>query len=196
MSANPAAGSTAKAPPSPAKIAKKLATKIAKKLGEEAPGARIQIRQIIQVAGADAALALLRRTREVEAAGGMMLPDGSRRRTPGGVYFQLAYEDPALGEHRRQEVQKRKEKAAQRAARQEAARIPLLLVVEEVLREAAGVLRVGEIVERAGSRLPVHRDPLSEVANAMMYEIRALGEASRFQHDPGGGFSVRCRDKL
>ena len=37
-----------------------------------------------------------RATQEIEAAGGLMLPDGSRRRTPGGVFFHLVRADDAL----------------------------------------------------------------------------------------------------
>jgi hypothetical protein len=45
---------------------------------------------IVQHVGAEAALGFLQETLAVEAGGGMMLPDDSRRRTPGGVYLYLA----------------------------------------------------------------------------------------------------------
>jgi hypothetical protein len=41
------------------------------------------------VLGAERALAFLEQARAVERQGGLMLPDGSRRRTFGGVYFRL-----------------------------------------------------------------------------------------------------------
>jgi len=44
----------------------------------------------VQHLGAEAALALLQETLAAEAQGGMMLPDSTRRRTPGGVYLYLA----------------------------------------------------------------------------------------------------------
>lgn len=170
----------------------KVAKLVRKALGEKAPASYAQIHHIIRIVGTDAALALLRRTLEVEAAGGMMLADGSRRRTPGGVFFQLAEEDPALKE-RRQDEQRQKKRAELRASLHR----PLLSVVEEVLREAAGALRVGEIVERAGSRLPSkQRDPLSEVGNALTEEIRTLGESSRFLRERGGGFSLRLVSRV
>ena len=62
---------------------------ISTQLGETKSGAQQQIRRIVGRLGADAALAFLAQAQEVEAAGGMMLPDGSRRRTPGGVFFAL-----------------------------------------------------------------------------------------------------------
>ncbi len=62
---------------------------IAQQLGETQPGPIQQIRRIVQRLGADAALAFLQETQQIEAQGGRLLPDGSRRRTPGGVYFQL-----------------------------------------------------------------------------------------------------------
>jgi hypothetical protein len=64
---------------------------IAHALGERKPRPWGQLRSIVEFIGEEAALALLKEVQQVEANGGMMLPDGSRRRTPGGVYFYLAY---------------------------------------------------------------------------------------------------------
>ena len=44
---------------------------------------------VVKALGSEQALALLQETLQIEANGGMMLPDGSRRRTPGGVFFLL-----------------------------------------------------------------------------------------------------------
>lgn len=55
---------------------------------EERP--RSQIAAIVRALGEEAALAILVEANEIEATGGMMLPDGSRRRTPGGVFFAVA----------------------------------------------------------------------------------------------------------
>src|ERR1700694_152526 len=68
-----------------------VATMIADRLGETVIGARAQIKRIVQVLGRSQALALLEETLRVEENGGIMVPDGSRRRTPGGVFFHLAY---------------------------------------------------------------------------------------------------------
>jgi len=64
---------------------------IADALGETEHQPRAKLRNIIAAFGDEAALALLAEVQQIEADGGMMLPDGSRRRTPGGVYFHLAY---------------------------------------------------------------------------------------------------------
>ncbi len=68
-----------------------VATMIADRLGETVIGARVQIKRIVQVLGRSQARALLEETLRVEENGGIMLPDGSRRRTPGGVFFYLAH---------------------------------------------------------------------------------------------------------
>ena len=68
-----------------------VATMIADRLGETVTGARAQIKRIVQVLGRSQARALLEETLRVEENGGIMLPDGSRRRTPGGVFFYLAH---------------------------------------------------------------------------------------------------------
>jgi hypothetical protein len=64
---------------------------IADTLGETEHQPRAKLRNIVAAFGDEAALALLAEVQQIEADGGMMLPDGSRRRTPGGVYFHLAY---------------------------------------------------------------------------------------------------------
>jgi hypothetical protein len=63
---------------------------IAKSLGEVEEIPLSQITGIVRVLGEEGALALLNETMAIEKGGGMMLADGTRRRSPGGVYFQLA----------------------------------------------------------------------------------------------------------
>ena len=69
--------------------AHEIATIIAQELGETQPVPLAQIRRIVQRLGPEAALAFLEEAQQIEAQGGLMLPDGSRRRTPGGVFFFL-----------------------------------------------------------------------------------------------------------
>ncbi len=64
---------------------------IADQLGETEEGARKQIGSIVWTLGRAQACQLLEKTLQIEEQGGMMLPNGSRRRTPGGVFFHLAY---------------------------------------------------------------------------------------------------------
>jgi len=69
---------------------------IAAALGETERGPLGQVGRVVGRLGADRARAFLTRTGEIEAAGGLLLPDGSRRRTPGGVFFHLVRADDAL----------------------------------------------------------------------------------------------------
>ena len=50
------------------------------------------LRQVLRVLGADRTTALLAEALQYEAAGGMRTRDGTRRRTPGGTFFQLTRE--------------------------------------------------------------------------------------------------------
>ena len=68
------------------------AQQIAEALGESDDNPRTQIAAIVKSLGAEGALALLAQTQRVEEAGGLLVPDGTRRRTPGGVFFLLARE--------------------------------------------------------------------------------------------------------
>ncbi len=66
-----------------------LTTTIAAQLGETEQGPVMQIRRAVRTLGPERTLQFVQRTLDVEAQGGLMLPDGSRRRTPGGVFFYL-----------------------------------------------------------------------------------------------------------
>jgi len=65
---------------------------IAEQLGETGDEPTAQIYRAIKKLGIEQALALLQQTHEIEAAGGRTVSDGSRRRTPGGVFFLLIKE--------------------------------------------------------------------------------------------------------
>lgn len=64
---------------------------IASALGETEQVAQQQIQRIVWALGRTAARNVLEQTLQIEENGGMMLRDGSRRRTPGGIFFHLAY---------------------------------------------------------------------------------------------------------
>jgi len=69
---------------------------IAAGLGETERGPLGQVGRVVGRLGAARARAFLTRTQEIEAAGGLLLPDGSRRRTPGGVFFHIVRADDTL----------------------------------------------------------------------------------------------------
>lgn len=64
---------------------------IADRLGEKEAEPRRQIARIVWALGRTQTLALLNQAEQVEREGGMMILSGERRRTPGGVFFHLAY---------------------------------------------------------------------------------------------------------
>lgn len=68
-----------------------VAAMIADALGETEEGPRKSIFDIVRALGRTQSRQLLTQTLQIEANGGTMLPDNSRRRTPGGIFFHLAY---------------------------------------------------------------------------------------------------------
>lgn len=74
------------------KLLRQKVKEISDKLGENDRKPMSQIKSIIERCGLDFSLDILRQTFEIEENGGMMISDGSRRRTPGGVFFQLCRE--------------------------------------------------------------------------------------------------------
>jgi len=69
--------------------AQALAAEIATALAETEPQPLEQIARAVDRLGPERARVFLAQVQEIEAGGGQMLPDGSRRRTPGGLFFLL-----------------------------------------------------------------------------------------------------------
>jgi hypothetical protein len=65
------------------------AAAIAAQLGETVGGPRATIWRIVRTIGPERAQAFVAQALEAEANGGMLIPDGSRRRTLGGIFFYL-----------------------------------------------------------------------------------------------------------
>ena len=62
---------------------------IAQKLGEVEREPLKKLKAVVKILGPDKGLALCEKALEVEQQGGMLTQDGTRRRTPGGVFFYL-----------------------------------------------------------------------------------------------------------
>ncbi|KAH3831121.1 hypothetical protein DPMN_104383, partial [Dreissena polymorpha] len=77
---------------------KELAQKIADFIHE--PKVEL-IERVVEHMGKSAALRILQQTKDTEESGGMYTNDGSRRRTPGGVYLQLIKQQPEFTEVRK-----------------------------------------------------------------------------------------------
>ncbi len=73
---------------------------IAAQLGETEQLPRRQIARALTTLGEERVRALVARALAIEAQGGLMLSDGSRRRTLGGVFFQLLRKDVTPAERR------------------------------------------------------------------------------------------------
>lgn len=61
----------------------------AAQLNETEPAVLQQIQRALQICGVETVMTVLQETLDVEARGGMTLPDSDRRRTAGGVFFLL-----------------------------------------------------------------------------------------------------------
>src|SRR5258708_1145682 len=68
-----------------------VAARIADQLGETKAWPRGQIKQIVWALGARQATVLAQRAQDIEAADGMLVNSGKRKRTVGGILFHLAY---------------------------------------------------------------------------------------------------------
>jgi CHAD domain-containing protein len=90
-----------------------VVTQIAQALGETQPAALGQLKRIVQTIGDERALAILQQALEIEQHGGLMLLDGSRRHTPGGVFFRLVKEQMSPEERRQVWFYQGRAKAAQ-----------------------------------------------------------------------------------
>ena len=80
---------TTPAPEHAPRTVDEITDEIAAQLGETEPSPRKQLKRAVRILGPARVQALLDQTLETERTGGLLLPDGSRRRTPGGVFFYL-----------------------------------------------------------------------------------------------------------
>ena len=64
------------------------AAAIAAQLGEIVSGLHAMMWRVVRTVGPDRAHAFVKEALEAEATGGMLIPDGSRTRTVGGVVVQ------------------------------------------------------------------------------------------------------------
>jgi hypothetical protein len=83
---------TTTSPAIPKAEVRRVTEEIAGQLGETEGQALSRIARIIKRLGPARAEAFLQEARQVEAAGGLLVQDGSRRRTLGGVFFRLVRE--------------------------------------------------------------------------------------------------------
>ncbi|XP_004922448.1 phosphorylated adapter RNA export protein [Bombyx mori] len=72
-----------------------VASDIADKLSEEK---KELIHRIVGAIGSQKAMELFKETQKIEADGGMLVMNGTRRRTPGGVYFFLLKRDDEISQ--------------------------------------------------------------------------------------------------
>ncbi len=77
-----------------------LTRQIATQLGETKPTPLSQIRRMLHTIGPERAQTFVEQALEVEAQGGMLLPDGSHKRTLGGVFFRLVRDQVSEDERR------------------------------------------------------------------------------------------------
>ncbi len=76
--------------PEPWRVKWMLRDRLAEALGETEATPLWHLYRVVCELGGEAVVDLLRETLEVEQAGGMLTRDGSRKRTRGGVFFELA----------------------------------------------------------------------------------------------------------
>lgn len=68
-----------------------IAAQIAVLLGETEPRAQAEIRRIMHVLGHRQTIYLAQSALAIQAAGGLLVNNGTRSRTTGGIFFWLAY---------------------------------------------------------------------------------------------------------
>ncbi|KZC04253.1 PREDICTED: phosphorylated adapter RNA export protein [Dufourea novaeangliae] len=92
-----------------------VATDITSKLNEKKD---VLIRRIVDIIGKEKAIGFFQKTKKIEQGGGMLIMNGSRRRTAGGVYLWLVKNDEHIPQEKIREIfyYDKKEHAEQRKA--------------------------------------------------------------------------------
>ncbi len=110
--------------PKPTEVQKDVAKEIADALGETEDAPCRQILRLVRVCSPGFAKTIMAEALEMEAGGGLMVNDGTRRRTQGGVFFYLArgrmsYDSQGAIFPRRKDKKKREAEIAERKAKAE-----------------------------------------------------------------------------
>lgn len=96
---------------------------VAAMLEETEPKVKGQINAVVKKAGVDGTMSLLKEVLTIEQGDGMLTLDGSRRRTPGGVFLLLAKQKGYLPRLSPEQSKARwKQKRAKARAKKKAAR--------------------------------------------------------------------------
>nr|XP_012214506.1 PREDICTED: phosphorylated adapter RNA export protein isoform X2 [Linepithema humile] len=78
-----------------------VATDITTKLNEKK---ELLIRRVVDIIGKEKAIDFFQKTKKIEEDGGMLIMNGSRRRTAGGVYFWLVKNDKHIPQEKIREI--------------------------------------------------------------------------------------------
>lgn len=98
--------------------------------------------RVVRVIGAKKAIELLSETATIELNGGLYTVDGSRRRTPGGVYLNLLKNTPSITDEHLKEIfyeENQKEYSNKKAAKKRRKKI-----VAKKMKQAIGTLNLQE----------------------------------------------------
>lgn len=145
--------------------------RIATALGETEQEPITLIGRVVRDVSLDFANEVLRATDEVEAQGGMLVKDGSRRRTKGGVFFQLArarmnrwQQFCVFARPTKVEMKRRAEREAARAAQAEAeAEAKAAEATKAAVEAAKAAVEAVEAAKAAKAQVqPATRSPMVE----------------------------------
>ena len=171
---------------------------IAAALGEKNPRAIWQINHYAKLKSIEAAQALLQRTLDLEAQGGMLVPNGNRRRTPGGVYFALAREtltaDEQLIVFPPPAPKKPKADVAPSASAEPptppAADTPPALAVPPPAPAPSAEIEIAPLARQMGTEMGLDHPALTIIHQALQAigadELKALAQQARADAKEGG----------
>ncbi|XP_053719211.1 phosphorylated adapter RNA export protein [Synchiropus splendidus] len=100
------------------------------------------IERVVRIAGKKAAIELLHETASVEENGGLFTMDGSRRRTPGGVYLNLLKKAPSVSKTQIKKIFL--EESQQGLRNKKAAQKRRCHVIAKKMKQAIGTLNLQE----------------------------------------------------
>ncbi|KAJ1531118.1 hypothetical protein ONE63_005940 [Megalurothrips usitatus] len=122
------------------------------------------ILRVINTLGKERAIALYQKTQSIEADGGMLIMNGSRRRSPGGVFFFLVKNGDNISDHEKQTIfdghgkhSLKEIKRLRREARQKKLEEERRKLSDEIARNAdlPGLFTRAELVVSQGSAMNI-----------------------------------------